>query len=104
MSEQLIAAALRPYPDNVLVATKGGFARPAPGPSTPDARPDRLREACEGSLRRLQVDCIVLYQLHVVDPAVPLEESLGTLFELQGEGMIRDVGVSTSTRTSSSAP
>ena len=93
VSEQLIAEALRPYPDNVLVATKGGFARPAPGRWSPDARPDRLREACEGSLRRLQVDCIGLYQLHVVDPAVPLEESLGTLFELQGEGKIRDVGV-----------
>ena len=93
VSEQLIAEALRPYPDNVLVATKGGFARPAPGRWSPDARPDRLREACEGSLRRLQVDCIGLYQLHVVDPAVPLEESLGALFELQGEGKIRDVGV-----------
>ena len=93
VSEQLIAEALRPYPDDVLVATKAGFVRPAPGRWTPDARPDRLREACEGSLRRLRVDRIGLFQLHVVDPAVPLEESLGALFELQREGKIRDVGV-----------
>ena len=93
VSEQLIAEALRPYPDHVLVATKAGFVRPAPGRWAPDARPDRLREACEGSLRRLQVDRIGLFQLHVVDPAVPLEESLGALFELQREGKIRDVGV-----------
>jgi aryl-alcohol dehydrogenase-like predicted oxidoreductase len=93
VSEQLVADALHPYPEGLLVATKGGFVRPAPGRWAPDARPDRLRLACEGSLLRLRVDRIDLYQLHVVDPAVPIEESLGALFELQREGKIRDIGV-----------
>ena len=94
VSERLIGEALHPYPDDLVIATKGGLLRPGPGRWDPDCRPEHLKEACEGSLRRLKVDRIDLYQLHTVDRKVPLEESLGALKELQDEGKIRHVGVS----------
>jgi aryl-alcohol dehydrogenase-like predicted oxidoreductase len=90
--ELLLAEALHPY-RNVLVATKGGLCRHGPGRWSKDGRPEHLRAACEQSLRRLRVDCIELYQLHAVDPAVPLEESLGALADLQTEGKIRRIGI-----------
>jgi pyridoxine 4-dehydrogenase len=94
VSEELIAEALYPYPDDLVIATKGGFARPGPGRWDPDGRPSHLREACEGSLRRLRLGEIPLYQLHRVDPRVPLEDSIGALVELKNEGKIRHIGVS----------
>jgi aryl-alcohol dehydrogenase-like predicted oxidoreductase len=94
VSEQLIAEALHPYPDGLLVATKGGLERTGPGEWPRNGRPDHLREACEGSLRDLRVDRIDLYQLHAPDPQVPYAESVGTLKDLQDEGKIRHVGVS----------
>jgi aryl-alcohol dehydrogenase-like predicted oxidoreductase len=94
VSENLIAEALHPYPDDLLIATKGGLRRTGPGEWPVDAHPDRLRECCEGSLRRLRVDRIDLYQLHRPDPDVPLEESLGALKDLQDEGKIRHIGIS----------
>ncbi len=94
ISEQLIADALHPYPDGLLVATKGGLQRSAPGKWSRNGRPEHLRSACEGSLRDLRVDRIDLYQLHAPDPDVPYAESVGTLKELQDEGKIRHVGVS----------
>jgi pyridoxine 4-dehydrogenase len=94
VSELLIAEALHPYPDDLVLATKGGFLRQGPGRWRPDCRPEHLRAACEGSLRRLRVDRIDLYQLHTVDPKVPYEESVGALAELRDEGKIGLVGVS----------
>lgn len=94
VSENLIAEALHPYPDGLVIATKGGLRRTGPGQWPRDARPERLRECCEGSLRRLRVDRIDLYQLHAPDPAVPYEDSVGALKELQDEGKIKHVGVS----------
>jgi pyridoxine 4-dehydrogenase len=94
VSENLIAEALHPYPDGLVIATKGGLRRPGPGQWVPDARPERLKECCEGSLRRLRLERIDLYQLHSPDRKVPLEDSLGALKELQDEGKIRHVGVS----------
>jgi pyridoxine 4-dehydrogenase len=94
VSERLIAEALYPYPDDLVIATKGGQVRPGPGRWEPDGRPERLREACEGSLRRLRLDQIPLYQLHRPDPRVPLAESLGALVRLKDEGKIRHIGVS----------
>jgi pyridoxine 4-dehydrogenase len=94
VSEQLIAEALHPYPDDLVIATKGGLTRPGPGRWHADCRPERLKRCCEGSLHRLRVDRIDLYQLHTVDRGVPLEESLGALKELQDAGQIRHVGVS----------
>jgi aryl-alcohol dehydrogenase-like predicted oxidoreductase len=94
VSENLIAEALHPYPDGLVIATKGGLRRTGPGQWPRDARPERLRECCEGSLRRLRLDRIDLYQLHAPDPAVPYEDSVGALKELQDEGKIRHVGVS----------
>jgi pyridoxine 4-dehydrogenase len=94
VSEELIAEALAPYPDDLVVATKGGLLRDGPGKWHPDGRPEHLREACEGSLRRLQADHIDLYQLHIADQNVPYEESVGTLAELRQEGKIRHVGIS----------
>jgi pyridoxine 4-dehydrogenase len=94
VSEILIAETLYPYPDDLVIATKGGLVRPGPGRWDPDGRPEHLREACEGSLRRLKLDQIPLYQLHRVDPKVPLADSVGTLAELKAEGKIRHVGVS----------
>jgi pyridoxine 4-dehydrogenase len=94
ISETLIAEALYPYPDELVIATKGGLVRPGPGRWDPDGRPEHLRSACEGSLRRLRLDQIPLYQFHRPDPAVPLEESVGALVALKDEGKIRHIGVS----------
>jgi aryl-alcohol dehydrogenase-like predicted oxidoreductase len=94
VSEQLIAEALYPYPDDLVIATKGGLVRPGPGRWDPDGRPEHLREACEGSLRRLRMDQIPLYQFHRPDPRVPLAESVGALVQLKDEGKIRHIGVS----------
>ncbi len=94
VSENLIAEALSPYPDGLVIATKGGLLRTGPGQWPRDGRPEHLKEACEGSLRRLRVDRIDLYQLHSPDDRVPYEESVGALKELQDEGKIRHVGVS----------
>lgn len=94
VSENLIAEALRPYPEELVIATKGGFERPGPGRWIPACRPDRLRRCCEASLLRLKLERIDLYQLHTVDPKVPIEDSLGALAELQQEEKIRHVGLS----------
>jgi aryl-alcohol dehydrogenase-like predicted oxidoreductase len=94
VSEELIAEALAPYPDDLVIATKGGLVRPGPGRWDPDGRPEHLRAALEGSLARLGVEQVTLYQLHRPDPAVPFEESLGTLVALRDEGKIRHIGLS----------
>jgi pyridoxine 4-dehydrogenase len=94
VSEQLIAEALHPYPDDLVIATKGGFLRDGPGRWRPDGRPDHLRAACEGSLRRLRLDTISLYQFHTPDPAVPFEDSVGALVQLRDEGKIAHIGLS----------
>jgi pyridoxine 4-dehydrogenase len=94
VSEQLIAEALHPYPDGLAIATKGGLERTGPGQWPRNGRPEHLRAACEGSLRRLRVDRIDVYQLHSPDAAVPYAESVGALKELQDEGKIRHIGVS----------
>ena len=94
VSEELIAEALHPYPDDLVIATKGGLERTGPGEWPRNGRPEHLREACEGSLRRLRLDAIELYQLHAPDEKVPYQESLGTLIELRGEGKIRHIGIS----------
>jgi pyridoxine 4-dehydrogenase len=94
VSEELIAEALYPYPEDLLIATKGGLIRTGPGLWPADGRPEHLREACEGSLRRLRLDTIELYQHHRPDKKVPYEESIGALKELQDEGKIRHIGVS----------
>jgi pyridoxine 4-dehydrogenase len=94
VSEELIAEALHPYPEDLMIATKGGLTRTGPGEWPRDGRPKHLREACEGSLRRLKLDRIDLYQLHAPDPKVPYEDSVGTLKDLRDEGKIRHVGVS----------
>jgi pyridoxine 4-dehydrogenase len=94
VSENLIAEALHPYPDGLAIATKGGLLRDGPSQWRPDCRPEHLREACEGSLRRLRIERIDVYQLHTLDPKVPLEESVGALVELRGEGKIRHIGLS----------
>jgi pyridoxine 4-dehydrogenase len=93
-AEHLIAEALHPYPDDLVIATKGGFERPGPGAWEPAGRPERLRRCCEASLRRLRLERIELYQLHTVDPKVPIEDSVAALAELQQEGKIRHIGVS----------
>jgi aryl-alcohol dehydrogenase-like predicted oxidoreductase len=94
VSEELIASALYPYPDDLVLATKGGLVRPGPNRWEPDGRPSHLRAACEGSLRRLRLEQIPLYQFHRPDPRVPLAESLGEIAALKDEGKIRHVGVS----------
>ena len=94
VSENLIGEALYPYPENLVIATKGGLTRPGPGRWVADGRPEHLREVLEGSLRRLRLDRIPLYQLHRPDPHVPLEDSIGTLVELKAQGKIRHIGVS----------
>lgn len=94
VSERLIAEALHPYPKNLVIATKAGLQRPGPDQWEPDGRPQHLRERCEGSLKRLKVDRIDLYQLHRIDPKVALEDQIGTLVELQKEGKVRHLGLS----------
>jgi pyridoxine 4-dehydrogenase len=94
VSEELIAEALAPYRDGLVIATKGGLTRPGPGEWRRDGRPAHLRAACEASLKRLRTDRIDLYQLHSPDPRVPLDDSVGALIQLQREGKIRHVGVS----------
>lgn len=93
-SELLIAEALHPYPAGLVIATKGGLTRPGPGEWVPNGRPDYLKKCVEGSLKRLRLERIDLYQLHTVDRKVPMEESLGALKEMQGAGKIRHVGLS----------
>jgi aryl-alcohol dehydrogenase-like predicted oxidoreductase len=94
VSERLIAEALHPYPEGLVIATKGGLTRPEPDRLVPDGRPEHLREACEGSLRRLGVDRIDLYQFHTPDPNVPFEDSVWALAQLRDEGKVRHVGLS----------
>ena len=94
VSEDLIAEALYPYPRGLVIATKGGFDRPGPGKWEPNARPERLREEVEGSLRRLRLQRIDLYQLHRIDPKVPEERQFETLLQFQREGKIRHIGLS----------
>jgi pyridoxine 4-dehydrogenase len=94
VSETLIAEALYPYPDDLVIATKGGLERTGPGRWPANGRPEHLKEACDGSLRRLRLDQIPLYQLHRPDPSVPLEESVGALVQLREQGKIRHIGLS----------
>src|SRR5438445_8937838 len=93
-SELLIAEALHPYPKGVVIATKGGLTRPGPGQWVPNGRPEHLKQAVEGSLKRLRLERIDLYQLHTVDPKVPIEESVGALKQIQDAGKIRHIGLS----------
>src|SRR6266446_6645651 len=94
VNEELIAEALAPYPEDLVIATKGGWNRPGPNQWTHDASPTHLREAVEGSLKRLRLDRIDVYQLHTPDPVVPLDASIETLCNMQTEGKIRFVGLS----------
>jgi aryl-alcohol dehydrogenase-like predicted oxidoreductase len=94
VAERLIAEALYPYPRGLVIATKGGFQRPGPDRWVVDGRPSHLREACAGSLSRLRLDRIDLYQLHRIDRKVPLEDQIGTLVDLRREGKIRHIGLS----------
>jgi pyridoxine 4-dehydrogenase len=92
--EELIAEALHPYPKDLVIATKGGLTRPAAHRWDEDGRPEHLRRALEGSLKRLKLERIDLYQLHAPDPKVPFEEQVGTLARFQKEGKVRHVGLS----------
>ncbi|TMD19514.1 MAG: oxidoreductase [Chloroflexi bacterium] len=94
VSERLIAETLYPYPDDLVIATKGGMTRPGPGRWNPNGRPEHLRAACESTLKRLRVDQIDVYQFHRPDPQVPFQESVGTLVQLKNEGKIRHIGLS----------
>jgi len=94
VSEGIIAEALYPYPEGVVVATKGGLERPGPDQWVENGRPEHLKSACEGSLRRLRLDRIDLYQLHRIDPQVPMERQLGALKDLQAAGKIKHIGLS----------
>ncbi len=94
VSEALIATALHPYPDDLVIATKAGLLRDGPSQWRPSGDPAHLRRACEGSLRRLKLERIPLYQLHRIDPWIPVEESIGCLLELQAEGKIAHIGLS----------
>ncbi len=94
VSEEIIAEALHPYPAGFVIATKGGFDRPGPNQWVENGKPEHLRSACEGSLRRLRLDRIDLYQLHRIDPKVPAEDQLGTLKDLQAQGKIKHIGLS----------
>jgi aryl-alcohol dehydrogenase-like predicted oxidoreductase len=94
VSEEIIAEAIHPYPRGVVIATKAGLERPGPDQWVPNGRPEHLRRSCEGSLRRLRLDCIDLFQLHRIDPKVPEEDQFGTLADLKREGKIRLVGLS----------
>ena len=98
VSEELIAEALFPYPSGLVVATKGGWNRPGPNQWTHDASPSHLRKALEGSLKRLRLDRIDLYQLHMPDPVISFEASVETLAELRSEGKIREIGLSNVTQ------
>jgi pyridoxine 4-dehydrogenase len=98
VSEELIAKALAPYPKDLVIATKGGWNRPGPNQWTHDASPEHLRKAVEGSLKRLRLDRIDVYQLHTPDPVVPFDASMETLAELRGQGKIRLIGLSNVTR------
>ena len=98
VSEELIAEALFPYPAGLVIATKGGWNRPGPNQWTHDATPAHLREAVEGSLKRLRLDRIDVYQLHIPDPVVPFEASVETLAQLRNEGKIRLVALSNVTQ------
>ena len=98
VSEELIAEALFPYPSGVVTATKGGWNRPGPNQWTHDATPAHLRKAVEGSLKRLRLESIHLYQLHAPDPVTPFEDSVGTLAQLRSEGKIRLIGLSNVTQ------
>jgi len=93
-SELLIAEALHPYPNGLVIATKGGLTRPGPGDWVPNCRPEHLKQALEGSLKRLRLERIDLYQLHTVDSKVPIEESVGALKQMQDAGKIRHIGLS----------
>ncbi len=94
VSEAIIAEALRPYPADLVIATKGGFDRSGPNQWIENGTPQHLKSACEGSLRRLRLDRIDLYQLHRIDPKVPVEDQLGALKELQTQGKIKHIGLS----------
>jgi aryl-alcohol dehydrogenase-like predicted oxidoreductase len=94
VSEELIAEALHPYPPGVVIATKGGYERPGPNQWRANGRPEHLRTALEGSLKRLRLERIDLYQLHTPDPRVPFEESVGALVDMQQAGKIRHIGLS----------
>jgi pyridoxine 4-dehydrogenase len=94
VDEELIAEALHPYPEDLVIATKGGLVRPSAPAWDSDARPEHLRKAIDGSLKRLRLERIDLYQLHAPDPNVPLEDSLGAIVEAQKAGKIRHIGVS----------
>ncbi|NUQ93463.1 MAG: aldo/keto reductase, partial [Gemmatimonadaceae bacterium] len=94
VSEELIAEALHPYPAGLVIATKAGLERPGPDQWTPNGRPEYLRKCCEGSLKRLKLDRIDLYQLHRIDPKVPAEDQFGTMRDLVQEGKVRHVGLS----------
>lgn len=98
VSEELIAAVLAPYPEDLVIATKGGWDRPGPNQWTHDASPEHLRKAVEGSLKRLRLDRIDVYQLHTPDPVTPFDASLETLAELRAEGKIRLIGLSNVTQ------
>lgn len=94
VSEELIAEALHPYPDGLVIATKGGLDRPGPNQWVPNGKPERLREELEGSLRRLRRDRIDLWQLHRIDPGVPEEKQFETIQKFIREGKVRQVGLS----------
>jgi pyridoxine 4-dehydrogenase len=94
VSEEIIAEALHPYSAGLVIATKGGFKRPGPDQWVENGRPEHLKSACEGSLRRLRLDRIDLYQLHRIDPKVPAGDQLGALRDLQSEGKIKHIGLS----------
>ena len=94
VSERLIAEALYPYEADLVIATKAGLQRPGPDQWVEDGRPEHLRSACEGSLRRLRLERIDLFQLHRIDPKVALEDQIGMLLDLQREGKIRHIGLS----------
>jgi len=94
VSERLIGETLAPYSDDMVIATKAGLVRPGPNDWRPNGRPDHIREAIEGSLSRLKLETIDLYQLHRIDPEVPAEESLGAMADLVSEGKVRYVGIS----------
>ncbi len=94
VSEEIISEALHPYPAGLVIATKGGFDRPGPDKWVENGKPEHLKAACDGSLRRLRLERIDLYQLHRIDPKVPAEDQLGTLKELQAQGKIKHIGLS----------